>query len=259
MINRVLNIIILFFALQYCKAQVTVTDSITLNNIDASKRQVENLGLPNLKSNAVNVFTYQSNYLLFGNILGGTDTLTLKFPVKYEKYYTGMVIYFLALNNNNGSLFVNVDSLGTKEIKVYNRSLNPNEIIANRIIRLMYNGNNFDLQSEPSSPCPNGFTSVNQKFCIEIDERDSLSFYDANIVCGDMNARLCTWSEWKYACDNNGALLNIIGNYEWIDDAENYTGGFIGAKVSGGTSCTDNLSQNTSTTNIRKYRCCYTR
>jgi len=259
---KIKNYILLFFILNFYHSifgQILVSDSITLISSDGNKRQIENLGQPVNLGNALDAYSYYHNYLLMGIPQISADTVYLNFPIKFTKYYTGMQIYFPNPVNNNGNLYVNCDSLGVRELKIYGRSLNKNELITGRIVSLIYNGAFFEIQNEINSPCPDGFIIGNKNYCIEINERDSLDFYSATVVCGDLNSRLCTWSEWKYACSNIPGINDLVGNFEWIDDAGNYTGGYICAKVIGGASCSDNSSQNTNIVNKRKFRCCYSR
>lgn len=78
-----------------------------------------------------------------------------------------------------------------------------------------------------SKPCPEGFVPVNADYCIDESERGSTTWHAANKFCRNMNARLCTYSEWVYACEKSSSLgmIYATNNAEWLD----MPGGFIEA------------------------------
>lgn len=115
--------------------------------------------------------------------------------------------------------------------------------------------------------CPAGFVLVGNpneisSFCIEKDTHGAVtSWYNAQNACIGLQdpelgrARLCTWSEWKTAC-NYGTGINSIGSiYEWV--SESYSADNLGFVV-GNPSCNIQYGAaiNSSTSS---YRCCYRR
>ena len=72
-----------------------------------------------------------------------------------------------------------------------------------------------------------GTVGVNELFCIETQERDTLTFDIAAVVCGQQGMRLCTWGQWYTACTQATTLglLNMTGEWEWTNSAANATVG----------------------------------
>jgi subtilisin-like proprotein convertase family protein len=69
-----------------------------------------------------------------------------------------------------------------------------------------------------SSGCPSDMAQQSD-YCIERNERSSDQWYDAANTCASIGRRLCSSAEWVGACrQNNGALQNMTGNWEWTDD-----------------------------------------
>ncbi|MBN4062487.1 hypothetical protein JYU20_04740, partial [Bacteroidales bacterium AH-315-I05] len=101
--------------------------------------------------------------------------------------------------------------------------------------------------------CPTGFTAANKQFCIEDNERAAATWFVAAQTCGDADARLCTWSEWYYAC-NKLVLTAEINNWEWVEGDSNANGS---AKVVGSGSITSDSGATTSSS--FSYRCCFGR
>jgi hypothetical protein len=68
------------------------------------------------------------------------------------------------------------------------------------------------------SDCPPGFVALNDKVCIEENDKGSTAIWpDANFNCIDANFRLCTVGEWVAACEK-AIIFDTTGNWEWLDD-----------------------------------------
>ncbi len=113
-------------------------------------------------------------------------------------------------------------------------------------------------QGEPGDSmrdCPIGsWSEINEEFCIEVNERVSTDWWNANKNCGDLNAHICSWNEWYYACQKPGnGTINMTNDWEWT---------IVG--IAGGTATTvgngDCKNSSTETmTNSKTYRCCFSR
>ncbi len=67
-------------------------------------------------------------------------------------YTTGMVVNFKASAANTGASTINVNALGAKNItKLYNTALVANDILANQIVTLIYDGTEFQMISVPGN------------------------------------------------------------------------------------------------------------
>lgn len=63
-------------------------------------------------------------------------------------YTAGQTFTFKATNANTGASTLNVNSLGTKTIKLPNgNDLGPNNIVANQVVQVEYDGTNFQMTS----------------------------------------------------------------------------------------------------------------
>jgi hypothetical protein len=69
-----------------------------------------------------------------------------------------------------------------------------------------------------------------------------------------LGARLCSWSEWYFACQQSGdlALVNMTNNWEWIKWAKNEP--YQAAGV-GNANCTKTVHR--SFVNLDFFRCCF--
>jgi hypothetical protein len=70
------------------------------------------------------------------------------------------------------------------------------------------------------------------------------------IICHNLGGRLGTWGEWYFACQSSLSLIDMTGNWEWLDDAG--LGNSI--RIVGNTSCTD--ASNATAPSICPFRCC---
>ena len=105
--------------------------------------------------------------------------------------------------------------------------------------------------------CPAGdWSSINDEFCIEVNERAADSWWNAAKTCGDQSAHLCSWNEWYYVCQKAGSgTINMTNDWEWTDDGQ--AGGAPTATIVGNGGCT--ASSTDSMSNSKTFRCCFSR
>ncbi|HLP10812.1 MAG TPA: hypothetical protein VK177_02710 [Flavobacteriales bacterium] len=235
--------------------QVEISNSIILNSADSAKRQISNTSYPIDSADAINVNTVAYSYLRYYQA-SGTNNISITTNIALQEYGSGMTFLFKVTSSNTDSVMVNIDGLGAKRLlTIHNQRLKFGDLVAGNIHTIVYNGLYFVLLSDTDRGCLNGFVEVNETYCIEITDRPAVLFYDATKVCQDMNAKICTWGEWYYACQKSGlGLINMVNNYEFIDDAHDH-GTFVGM-VGGGGVCNLFTSLNAGTA-LRPYRCCY--
>lgn len=115
----------------------------------------------------------------------------------------------------------------------------------------------LDVNGVVVAACPSDMTSTGT-VCIETTERAAATWFAAIDACGDAGRRLCSVSEWYYACLNfpSPSLQLMTDNFEWTDDR---TRGAAtqGVYTLGSTQC-DN-SQVTQDSSSLAYRCCIDR
>jgi hypothetical protein len=236
-------------------AQVKMDNQLIFVSTDANERQIYNLGSPEDSTDAVNSGSAQTGILIF-DASTDVNTIDISLTPTVTGYTAGMRINISLTNANTGAVTVNVDNKGAVPVKKnITQDLDAGDIRANQAISLMYDGTNFQLMAVVTHDCPAGFAEVNDSYCIEIDERADAQFWGAVVNCGNIDAHLCTWSSWYYACQKTGLGLNdMTGNYEWIDDGHDHSSN---ATSVGSGNCT--FTNSSTNSDPRPYRCCYYR
>lgn len=250
--------LLLFFSVVTSYSQVETKEQIIFIDTSSSNRVISGLAYPDSLNSAINARSVYSGKLIYSHGTG-TDTMFISISPFPSNYTKGMKFNFKASQTNNGPVKIKINSLPAVSLnKNVNQALDSGEITANKTISILFDGNSFQVLSPLNKPCPQGFVSVNENFCIEKNDTDSLSFYQAVVNCGDKNGKLCSWSDWIYACQKTSlGLNNMNDNFEWIDDTGNYTLSTINAKVAGTPTCRDSGSVGVSLTTKYKFRCCY--
>ena len=253
------------------ESQVTISKDVSLTGTLDEDRQV--LGVssaPTDTAQAVNVEIIQSNYLKFSNATGNGNDISLTIPLLDYSYTEGISLYILTNNENTGNVTIEVNNLGVVPLyKNISDEIEPGEIANNQVIHVIYDGNAFQILNDLIKKCPSGFTQANKNYCIEIDERTPAIYYDAIIACGDIGAKLCSWDDWYYACQDAQISLEIndeIGNWEWLDEGGNNISTAQSATntthITGETGCKDRFTgpiklSSDGTFVSLPYRCCY--
>jgi hypothetical protein len=129
---------------------------------DAATKTVGTAALADLP-NAEDV---QTGEIVYAADAGGTDAYAITLAPAPSAYATGMVVNFKANTANTGAATLNVNSLGAKTIKKnQGDDLVDNDIKANQIVAVIYDGTNFQLLSPPSTGSivfTESFTSADQ-------------------------------------------------------------------------------------------------
>lgn len=82
----------------------------------------------------------------------GTDSYAITLQESFNAYYAGMEISFKAGTANTGACSLNVNGLGAKTIKKdVSSDLDTNDIKANQIVKVIYDGTNFQLINRKES------------------------------------------------------------------------------------------------------------
>lgn len=97
----------------------------------------------------------------------GTDAYAVSISPTPATYVTGMFIAFKAGTANTGAATLNVNGLGAKTIKKnLDEDLTDNDIKANQITLVMYDGTNFQLLSRPNRV---GWTELTDGATVTVD------------------------------------------------------------------------------------------
>lgn len=91
----------------------------------------------------------QSGVPIYGVDAGATDAYVITLSPVPLALTTGMVINFKANTVNTGNATLNVNGLGAKNIlKYHDQTLNDGDIEANQIVSVIYDGTQFQMQSQ---------------------------------------------------------------------------------------------------------------
>jgi hypothetical protein len=258
---RFFSILILFFLQIPAFSQVELKEKVILTSSDSSHRAVTGISYPQEQSNAINAGALVSGQLIYSEATG-INVLTVTLYPEPVQYVQGMIVNFKATVNNTGPVQLQINNLSVAPLKKNGYlDLDSLDLVAGQPVTAIYDGANFQVLSRLNKKCPNGFVDVNADYCIEIVERDTINWFAAVKSCGDFNARLCTQSEWVFACQKSSVLnlLNMTDNMEWIDSAGNSGDNCktMGMDQFGTPGCNSGYSR---TFNLNKsFRCCYSK
>ena len=242
-------------------AQVRSDGRVVLTGDSAADRRVMQLADPDSPEDALNARSLLYSGYAFASVPGGNVWNVSLVPAS-DTVMAGMKLRVLCATANTGPVTITVDGQGPYAVqRAGGLPLLANTIQAGEIAVLLFNGSVFQLvraERRARSACPAGQVMVNEQYCIEIQERDTLDFYQASAVCGALNARLCTWMEWYYACNNATTIgvTGMVGNWEWTNNTAN---GDQLARVVGQSTCTQAATSPTTAGPKRNFRCCYRR
>lgn len=89
-----------------------------------------------------------------------SDTYAITLTPAPSAYTTGMVIHFKANTANTDAATLNVNSLGAKTIKkLHDQDLSTGDIEAGQIVTVVYDGTNFQMQSQAATSASGSFSS----------------------------------------------------------------------------------------------------
>lgn len=246
-------------------AQLQVPVSLELNGPTDQDRQVVGLAAPEVLDAAINVESIRTNATTFATVQG-TSTLTGTLVPAPLQYTTGMVVSIVPVNANHANVQLDLNGLGAVPVvKGGGVPLDSADLWPGEPARMVFDGARFILISAVPIPCRQGYHVGSREFCIEDSSREAVTWYEAVTFCEGMNARLCKYSEWSYACLKDPAFIGTVLNYEWIDDAANDAdnakrvgnGGNGETGTVPGIDCRHGAS--TVPTSLMRFRCCASR
>ena len=120
---------------------------------------------------------------------------------------------------------------------------------------MIFDGTNYQLVSSSKRQCPVGFIDVNDEYCIEEFEHPNADWWESAQDCHDRNAKLCTWAQWYYACqDASLGITDMTDNWEWLNCPVNAESQVL---IMGNGGCQIGNVAGASTN--KKHRCCYSK
>lgn len=255
--RRMMLSLLLMMIISSSFAQVYSGSSIELTGTSSADRQVKGLAHPENDSSGLRAHSFASGYFFFGNG-NGNSVISLQFDPPYDTLKEGMYFNLQFQSTNDSAFKLKIDQLPAFPVYYYNGTVPDSAAIpSGSTISFLYQDSSFLIMNPPAEKCPNGYTRVNERFCIQINENPPASFFNAVTNCANQGAELCGFGEWLNACRNTLTALGMTDNYEWVNTAGNTSNQ---AKIMGmdslfGTGC--DKSYTTTVTINNSYRCCY--
>ena len=221
------------------QGQVRSDQAIVLEGTDAAARTVQGVKDPSAADEAMNARTLQGGGYLYAEVSGDAWQAELQ-PAGLQPT-AGLRLLLHAATGNTGPVSLSVNgSAPAPVVKDGGQPLAPGDVVAGVTASVVHDGTAFQLISArriDRKPCPGGTVAVNEMFCIETTQHDSVDFQVAVNICGAQGMKLCSWAQYFNACWNAGALgiTDLTGDWEWTDDTGNSPGSI---RVVGVTSCT---------------------
>lgn len=210
------------------RAQVAVDRPVVLTGPTSADRQVTGLAAPASAGDAMQAGALQRGDFHFGQVVGANWVIDLQ-PAP-TTLLAGTRLTLLCQDGNTGPVTITVNgSAPLAVVKDGGAPLDAGDVKAGAIVELLYDGTAFQLTSGRGPTvrdCPSGFVGVNQRYCIQAVQHDTLRFDLAAQYCASLDARICSWGEWYTACAKAGTLgiTDLIGDWEWTNDAGNADG-----------------------------------
>lgn len=245
----------------HARAQVRTDQPIILNGFGDPDRQVQGLHNAVESGDALNARSLQRGSYVYAEV-GGSSLWQANLVPAIAQVQIGLCLMLKCAQANTGPVTVSVNgSAPVPVVKQGGEALVAGDVAAGETVSLVHDGTSFQLTSArrlERKPCPSGTVQVNELYCIEVVERDTVDFPDAAIACGNADMQLCSWGQWYSACTRATTLglQGMTGNWEWTNSAANSDGQ---ARIVGFATCTqaavavgiDYLPYN--------FRCCYKR
>jgi len=205
------------------RGQWEVPVPIELNGTTDQDRQIIGLADPVALHAAVSVDASRNSAVSYTTVTGGLTLIGDLVPAP-AAYNAGMLVTIVPDAPNVAAAQLNLNDLGAQEIvKAGGVPLEAGDLMVGAPARLMHDGMRFRLLSSTYLPCPAGFHIGGREYCIEDSSRVDTGFFEANRICRDAGARLCTFSEWAHACRKDPSFLPTVTDWEWVDSSANDT------------------------------------
>lgn len=208
---------------QVAHGQLDVPGPLVLSGVAPDQRQVLGLGAPQSSDAAVSAGDLRSATVSRGDAQGAALLTVDLFPAPLS-YSPGMVVQLTPLETNSSAPQLDVNGLGARDlVKWGGTPLDSADLQAGVPVRLVYDGDRFLLLGDVRLTCDPGFVAVANDHCIESQSRTAADFFDANLQCAAMGARLCTLAEWSRGCSVVPGFMTTVLDMEWVDSAANNT------------------------------------
>lgn len=129
-------------------AQVQIDKAIQLTGT-GSDAKISGIDDVSSSQDAVSAEVVQSSALTYAAAAGAANAFTVTLAPAVAGYTNGQTVTFKANAANTGAATVNVNGLGAKTIKKNSdQDLAANDIKANQLVTVVYDGTNFQMVSQ---------------------------------------------------------------------------------------------------------------
>lgn len=247
-----------------CHAQLEVPGPIVLDGQASEDRQIHGLADPLTPDAGMNLDAARATATSYTMLQGSASMTGTLFPAP-DAYVVGMAVTVVPMVTNSAAATLDLNGLGPRFIvKQGSVALAAGDLEPQVPVRVIYDGEHFQLISSVQLHCPEGQSVVTREYCISDSAFAATSYFNAAAQCAVQGTRLCTFSEWAFACRSMPGFLATVQEAEWVDHAANYTNGakLVGAGIDGedvasGTGCA--LGGLDLPTGVHQYRCCSNR
>lgn len=177
------------------------------------------VGTNNVNFSSINV-SYkisQSGAEIYAADAGANDTYVITLSPVPSAYTTGMVINFKANTVNTGTATINVNSLGAKTIvKNFNQTLADGDIAAGQFVTLIYDGTNFEMQSQTANASGGGGLTVVNQNSSTVTMTKSMDYFinnGASLVTLTMPATTAQGDQFSITGNSSGKwTIQLVGS-----------------------------------------------
>jgi hypothetical protein len=217
--------------------------------------QIRNVGFPIDSTNLISVKDARENNVIFHELNLINDTFYINnLDTGLMEIKNGMPLLISSLSENTGTVTIAINNTFYPVVKNNLQPLSTRDVAINKMCIFILHENKFILMNEDFTSCPPGFAQPNESYCIEQNERTG-TFWNAVSTCNNLGYRLCSWSEWYFACQKVGlGMVGRTNNWEWVNSAQNEPSQGKGV---GNGGCTKNVHRVLTTNDF--FRCCKSR
>lgn len=236
-------------------AQVAVDRPVRFTSADSTQRRIDDLAAPVQDDALITLKTDRDGAVHWAAAAGTANAITIAMQPPLASYANGLLIRFLPVQNATGPVTLNVDGLGAR--KLLRPDLLPvalGQLIAGQAVEAQYADSVFILLARAESGCPPGYLPVNAHYCIQQNDNDNQTWFQAADFCAERGSRLCTWDEYIHACTlHESVMTGMFDDWEWYDDTADHTH----TGVQGGRYQCNSQRSIGMVGEIHSSRCCY--
>jgi len=223
-----------------CTAQVAVDVPVRFTGPTGS-RGIEGLAPPVEATSVVTLGYAWAGTSHWATARQAADTLVLSMGPAVAGSGEAVLVRFIAPASAHGDLYLRLDALAALPFRRPDGlPIVPGQIAQGGMVEVVAAAGRWLLVSGSKGACPPASLPVNGRFCMGVDDRVGVDYYEAAAHCAALGGKLCSWEEYYTGCVLLGGQLNgMFNGWEWIDDTSNHT--HTGDQA-GMTSCTDQRS-----------------